>query len=188
MKKFLFTAFAVILTLMSEAQTELTFKPFKFDIALGYAIPGGSGSKGGVLLAFEPKYALNDNITLGLRAETAITANVDNMNSNEASGNVKGSASYLATGDYYFNTNNLRPFIGAGVGVFHNAAANFDATTTEADVEQKYKFGFMPRIGIETGHFRAAIEYNAAGKSGSMNNNYLGLKIGFFLGGGRLSD
>ena len=72
MKKFLFTAFAVTVTLMSEAQTELTFKPFKFDIALGYAIPRGSGSKGGVLLAFEPKYALNDNITLGLRAETAV--------------------------------------------------------------------------------------------------------------------
>jgi outer membrane protein X len=187
MKKILFTAFAVIATLMSEAQTELTFKPFKFDIALGYAIPRGSGTKGGVLFAIEPKYALNDNITLGLRAEIAITANVDNINSDEATGNVKGSASYLATGDYYFNTNAVRPFVGGGVGVFHNAAANLDATT-EADVEQKYKFGFMPRIGIETGHFRAAIEYNAAGKSGTMNNNYLGIKIGFFLGGGRLSD
>src|SRR5687767_15845445 len=53
---------------------ETSFKPFKVDLAFGYAIPSGSGSKGGVLFAVEPKYALNDNITLGLRMEAAVTA------------------------------------------------------------------------------------------------------------------
>jgi len=32
-----------------------------------------------------------------------------------------------------------------------------------------------------------AIEYNMAGKTGSLNNNYLGIKLGAFIGGGRIS-
>jgi len=47
------------------------------------------------------------------------------------------------------------------------------------------KFGFAPRAGFELGHFRTALEYNIAGKTGSINNNYLSIKLGFFIGGGR---
>jgi len=32
-----------------------------------------------------------------------------------------------------------------------------------------------------------AVEYNVVGKTGSINNNYLGIKIGAFIGGGRKS-
>ena len=39
------------------AQSESELKPFKIDVSFGYAIPGGSGAKGGVLFAVEPKYA-----------------------------------------------------------------------------------------------------------------------------------
>src|SRR5687767_12754395 len=95
-----------------------TFKPFKVDVAFGYAIPGGEGSKGGVVFAIEPKYAINDNISLGLRMEAAVTARgyVD-ANGETGSAEVKASGSYLATGDYYFNTNKFRPFAGLGLGI-----------------------------------------------------------------------
>ena len=152
---------------------------------MGYAIPAGSGSKGGVLLAIEPKYALNDQLTLGLRMETAITARANTVNGETMDGDVKGSGSYLATADFYFNTNGFRPFVGAGAGLFSNASIDLNANSTD-DVQTAKKFGFMPRIGFETGHFRTAIEYNVAGKSGSINNNYLGIKLGFFFGGGRV--
>lgn len=183
MKKLFMTALAIGAVVCTNAQTEQTFKPFKVDIALGYALPSGEGSKAGALFAIEPKYALNDKLTLGLRMEAALTAQVTMANEN-SNADVKASSSYLATADYYLNTSSFRPFIGAGAGIFTNANANANAQTT-SEVQSGSRFGFAPRVGFETGHFRTAIEYNVAGKTGTVNHNYLGLKIGFFLGGGR---
>jgi len=179
------SALAMCSVLFVSAQEETTFKPFKVDVAFGYAIPGGSGSKGGILFAFEPKYALNDHLTLGLRMEAAVLARLQMSSdgTNLDDGDVKASASYLATGDYYFNTNQFRPFVGAGVGIFRNASANINSTADEPATSTQ--FGFAPRAGFEYGHFRTAIEYNVAGKSGGLSNNYLGIKMGFFFGGGR---
>ena len=175
-------------TYFANAQST-TFKPFKVDIATGYAIPGGKGSKGGVVFAVEPKYAINDNITVGLRIEAAVTARgYVSDNGEEFSGDVKASGSYLATGDYYFNTNKFRPFAGLGVGIYRLAGASVDmATEEEAVVETGTKFGGAPRVGFEFGHFRTAVEYNVVGKTGKINNNYLSIKLGFFIGGGRVN-
>jgi hypothetical protein len=49
------------------------------------------------------------------------------------------------------------------------------------------KFGGMARAGIEVWHFRAAVEYNFVAKTGDINNNYLGIKLGIILGGGQYS-
>ncbi|CAA9500362.1 MAG: hypothetical protein AVDCRST_MAG96-1934 [uncultured Segetibacter sp.] len=187
MKKIYTTAIAIGAVIFANAQSELTFKPFKVDIAIGYALPSGSGSKAGALVAIEPKYALNDNLTLGLRMETAITVQGAVVNDEIKEGDVKGSGSYLATADYYFNTNRFRPFVGAGAGLYTNASADLtgEATTEEVEASRTRKFGFAPRVGFEFGHFRTAIEYNVAGKSATLNNNYLGIKLGFFIGGGR---
>lgn len=178
------TALTIGSFVFANAQTEQTFKPFKVDLALGYAVPAGSGSKGGALFAVEPKYALNDNLTLGLRMEAALTVQGTVVSGEMNDGSVKVSSSYLATADYFFNTNRFRPFIGAGAGIYTNASATLDAQTTE-DVKTGSKFGFAPRAGFELGHFRTAIEYNFAGKTNTVNQNYLGIKLGFFIGGGR---
>lgn len=185
MKKAFFAASILFASFLSQAQ-ETTFKPFKFDIALGYARPSGSGTKGGVILAMEPKYALNDNFTLGLRWEMAAMANVSSDSNGEiVKGDAKASVSYLLTGDYYFTTNSFRPFVGVGAGLFRNGAVSLESENVEGDMQIASKFGFAPRVGFEYGHFRTAIEYNAAGKVGNYNNNYLGIKMGFFIGGGR---
>ena len=178
------TAMAIGAVVFANAQAEQTFKPFKVDIALGYALPSGEGSKAGALFAIEPKYALNDNLAIGLRMEAALTAQASTSAMSDA--DVKASSSYLATVDYYLNTNSFRPFLGAGAGIFTNASAQANtASETTSDVKTGSRFGFTPRIGFETGHFRTAIEYNFAGKTANINHNYLGIKIGFFLGGGR---
>jgi outer membrane protein W len=163
-----------------------SFKPFKVDLAFGYAIPGGSGSKGGIIAAVEPKYSINDNITVGLRFEAAATAraSVDD-NGEKVVGDVKASGSYVLTGDYFFNTNRFRPFAGVGAGLYKLAAVKFDTDNGAGEISAGSKFGFLPRVGFELGHFRTAIEYNVVGKSGSINNNYLGIKMGLFIGGGR---
>jgi len=101
MKKLTFALALCAASFFSNAQEATTvFKPFKVDIATGYAIPSGSGAKGGVVFALEPKYAINDNITLGVRFEAAVTARgaVD-KNGDSFTGDVKASGSYLATGD-----------------------------------------------------------------------------------------
>jgi hypothetical protein len=184
MKKVLFCASLLCAAILGNAQSTV-FKPFKVDFATGYAIPGGSGSKGGVLFAIEPKYALNDNITVGIRFEGAVMARATTVNGQEFTGDVKASGSYLATGDYYFNTNKFRPFAGVGVGIYNNASGSFSSGTNTGTIEGGTVFGGAPRAGFEFGHFRMAVEYNLMGKSGTINNNYLGIKLGFFAGGGR---
>jgi outer membrane protein X len=180
MKKILFTVVIALLSVLTQAQT---FKPFKVDVAFGYAMPSGEGSKGGVLFALEPKYALNDNITLGLRLESALTGNGYEVNGETFSADVKAMGSYLLTGDYYINTNSFRPFVGAGAGLFSVASIKIeDSEAGSAEASGGSKFGFAPRIGFEAGHFRVAGEYNVVGDK----SNYAGIKIGFFLGGGRL--
>lgn len=184
MKKLLIAVFSIGIALHSHAQ-ETTFKPFKVDLALGYAIPSGSGAKGGIIIAMEPKYALNDNIAVGLRLEGALMVRASIDASGEAvEGEAKYNGSYLLTGDYYFTTTTFRPFAGIGAGLYRIAAASFDEEDAE-DIQRTSKFGFAPRVGFEVGHFRTALEYNIAGKSGTINNNYLGIKMGFFIGGGR---
>lgn len=185
MKKLMFSILFLTIVAFSYAQST-TFKPFKVDFAVGYAMPGGSGAKAGVLFAVEPKYALNDNIALGLRLEGAVVARAtQDASGHFVSGDVKAAASYLATGDYYFNTNRFRPFVGAGLGFFSTAAASVDTNGDVVEGASAIKFGGAPRVGFEFGHFRMAVEYNVAGKTNSINNNYLGIKLGFFAGGGR---
>lgn len=187
MKKFFTLAAAIIIVQCAGAQkgksTERIFKKFKTDVSVGYAIPQGSGSqtgtKGGVLFAIEPKYAVLDALSVGLRMEAAVTANID---VNGKSGSAKANASYLLTSDYYFSDNKFRPFGGAGGGMF--TTASVDETTVNngsATIPTTSKFGFMARGGFEYGHLRLGVEYNfVADKAG-----YLGIKIGVCIGGGR---
>lgn len=185
MKKLVFSIVLLSATVFTYAQKTNGFKPFKVDLASGYALPSGSGSKAGVILAVEPKYSVNDQITLGLRFEGALTARAAISADGETmSGDVKASASYLATADYFFTANKFRPFAGAGAGLYRLAAVEVESE--EGTVEADSKFGFAPRAGFEYGHFRMAVEYNVAGKTGSINNNYIGFKLGFFIGGGRI--
>lgn len=189
MKKILMGAIALIgFSAASHAQST-AFKPFKVDLALGYAIPSGKGAGGGVAFSLEPKYAINDNITAGLRMEGAVTVRGSvYANGQEFKGDAAASSSYLLTGDYYFNTNTFRPFAGLGIGVYRLAAVSFDTgTNSSGEIAADTKFGGAPRVGFEVGHFRMAAEYNVMGKSGSLNNNYLNIKLGFFIGGGRLN-
>ena len=60
-------------------QPKAGFQKFKVDVSLGYAKPESSETDGGVLFAIEPKYAIIDQIAVGLRMEAAVTAKIDNV-------------------------------------------------------------------------------------------------------------
>src|SRR5437870_5288121 len=124
MKKLLFSTLLLGGVFFANAQST-AFKPVKVDFAVGYGMPAGSGSSGGVIIALEPKYSINNNITLGVRLEGAILARASyDPNSGTAKADARFSGSYLATGDYFFNTNSFRPFVGVGVGLYSTAAAS----------------------------------------------------------------
>ena len=187
-----------ILSFSAKSQ-ESDLKPFKVDISLGYAIPGGTGAKGGVLFAVEPKYAVMSSLSLGLRMEGAVVARFSGYDETgqEMDASVKASGSYLVTGDYYFTDNySFRPFAGGGAGIFSIASAEVNSTSGE--VSGGTKFGGMIRAGFELSHFRLGLEYNIIPKttftgydqngeitSGlTSKNGYIGIKVGVCIGGG----
>jgi outer membrane protein X len=183
MKKFLFAILFLASLNFVNAQSTM-YKPFKFDFAVGFASPSGSGTKAGVLFSLEPKYAITNNIVSGIRFEGAVMARATmNPDGQSVSGDVKANASYVATTDYFYTTKKFRPFTGAGAGLFSTAAGSIDKNS--GTVTAGNKFGAIARAGFEFGHFRFATEYNIIGKTGDIKNNYIGFKIGFFAGGGR---
>jgi len=191
------------------------FGRFRVGLGTGYASPAGDGAKGGVLLYLEPSYRITDAIAVGLRTEVAVmlrgTTFTTGTTTSSASGSVSASGSYTLNGQYYFSNNGFRPFAGLGFGIYQLASASFSSTTTGSTttsssseaVAAGSKFGFYPRIGFDAGHFTMNIEYNIIPKStnsftytsggaistgkSETKNNYLGVKIGFFIGGGRKS-
>lgn len=197
--KFLVLALVgIIVSSSAMAQSESNLKPFKVDVSLGYAIPGGTGAKGGVLFAIEPKYAVISKLSVGLRMEAAVIARFSGYDAEGSvnSASVKAAASYLATGDYYFSDNySLRPFAGAGAGIF--SLANAEVNDDQGVISGGTKFGGMVRGGIEMKHFRLGIEYNIVPKTTftgfdsngdeaklTSKNGYIGIKLGVCIGGG----
>jgi hypothetical protein len=198
-KPLMFLILIIVVSSKMFAQHLSELKPFKFDASLGYAIPGGSGAKGGVLFAVEPKYAVISSLAVGLRMEGAVVARFSgyDQDGNPADVSVKASGSYLATGDYYFTDNySFRPFAGAGAGIF--TLASIESNSNSGEVSAGSKFGGMIRTGIEMSHFRLGIEYNIVPKTtftgydseGNLtsgltsNNSYIGIKLGVCFGGG----
>jgi outer membrane protein X len=172
------------------------FKPFKVGIGLGYAAPSktGAGAEGGFLLFVEPAYRATNNILIGLRLESAIIARgIKGVGADDVSGNASSNASYTLNTQFYFNENYVRPFVGAGLGFFSLAAVKFntavDNTIDNNEVATETRFGFYPRIGLDAGHFILTLDYNFIPKTdipgvGEVNNNYLGIRVGFSIGGG----
>jgi outer membrane protein W len=196
MKKITFSILLLATVAIVNAQQE--FKPFKVDLSTGYAIPSGKGAKGGILFVAEPKYAVIPNLSAGIRLEFALMARgrVD-QSGNVAEVDVKAAGSYLLTGDYYFVQSTVRPFAGVGVGLYSLAGASSDANSASAGTGSK--FGEMVRGGVEISHFRLGLEYNivpttnvetidanGVKTTSSTKNSYMGIKLGFTIGGGRI--
>lgn len=196
MKKIAFSILCIGLAIISNAQT--SFKPFKVDLSTGYAIPGGKGAKGGILFAIEPKYAVIPNLSVGLRFEAAVMARgFADQNGNAAEVDVKAAGSYLATADYYLTNNTVRPFAGAGLGLFSLASASANDNGGSAGATGS-KFGGLVRAGVEISHFRLGVEYNLVPQTtvtvidgnstyeSKAKNGYIGIKIGAVIGGGKI--
>jgi hypothetical protein len=179
MKKLLLFAALLSVSFFANAQST-TYKAFKVDVDLGYAIPSdGTGTKAGATFTIEPHYRVADEFALGLRFEGAALGYKNNI---DKDAKISLLTSYCATGEYYFMKSSFRPFIGGGLGLFAQkaVAANTSSGTTTTVKASATEFGAFPRIGFEAGHFRMAATYDILGN----NASYTSFTIGFFLGGG----
>lgn len=200
MKKLLLVVLGVFM--FAGASYAQDFKPFKIGLGLGYAIPGGEGAGGGILIYGEPMYRVNDAIAVGLRLETALVVKAD-INPDGTMGDnskVAGIGSYTLGGQYYFSNGGFRPLVGAGFGLYSvsTAAINDNTTSLDAGWEKQSKFGFYPRVGFDAGHFNFMLEYNlipsseieATDMNGNattidVKNSYFSIKAGVSILGGR---
>jgi outer membrane protein W len=191
MRKLTACLLATVISLTVAAQTNDSssrhFKPFKVNIAFGYASPqqtsGTYQFSGGALFAIEPQYAIIDPLSIGVRVEAALTGHLSNSNGGADNSSGTADLSYILTLNYYFTNTGFRPFIGGGAGSY--TTATIDSSTSNASVSnlpRSSQFGYMARAGFEVGHLRLAAEYNFL----TNNASYLGLKIGISIGGGRL--
>lgn len=187
MKKILLIiAIAIIGIAQTSAQSE-NYKAFKVDVGGLYGLPS-DGFDAGIGFYIEPKYNLNDNIALGLKMEWAILGAEETEG---LSASISALGSYQITGDYYFTTNKVRPFVGLGTGIYSMGSVDYtyDAMGATGEMSADYgsKFGFAPRAGILLGHFRLGLEYNIITgiPSELASRNYMAIKFGFEIGGGK---
>jgi len=171
---YIFLFVSLMLTSVANAQD---YDKFKLGLGAGYA--GGKGAEGittggGILLTLEPAYRVSDNLAIGLRLEGAAYGS-------SFSGWPGGIASLTINGQYYFDAELFRPFVGAGLGGYLGSDLS--------------AFGFYPRLGFDWGHFTLAFEYNLipggssdydylTNTSSVTSAYYLGIRVGgyFFAG------
>ena len=174
---------------------------FRVGLDFGY-VPAGGG--GGGLFSIEPKYNITDNMNVGLRLGGAAVVRdlASDLDNEEYSAKVAGIGSLVGTYDYYFHKSgsgsSFAPFIGAGLGYY--SLANVEVDDSSLDSEELNPsvsgvFGGLIRGGFEWGGFRMGLEYNflpssdletpSGVKVGTAENSYVGISIGFFVGGGK---
>jgi hypothetical protein len=170
---------------------------FRVGFDLGFTVPSNGG--GGLLFSIEPKYNIKENANIGLRIGSAAMIRDVQDNGSSSSGKISVNASYLGTYDYYFNKagKSFVPYIGGGVGLYSIANVAYDdvSTASKVSISGTEKVGALLRGGFEWGKFRMGMEYNLVPKSdlynisgdkvGTVSNTYLGMHVGFYVGGGK---
>ncbi|MEO1096977.1 MAG: hypothetical protein AAFX57_04400 [Bacteroidota bacterium] len=178
----------VILTILSVSGLYAQeFKPFKVDVGINLTAALGNTSGRGIGGYLEPRFSSNDHLTFGLRLESAgfssgnITINTQEIDISSTS--VK---KMTFVTEYFFNTAQVRPFIGLGLGVFQRQSYGVNVGLTSVSVGELNSsltnFGFAPRVGVNAGHLRISGMMNFSGNDIA---NFFSLNVGFEFGGGR---
>jgi hypothetical protein len=172
---------------------------FRVGLDFGY-VPANGG--GGLSLSIEPKLNIADNMNVGFRlGGAAVVRDLVSTDNEEFTAEIAGIGSYVGTYDYYFHKSgsSFAPYVGGGIGYYTLANVEVDDTTADDNTSLNPSvsgvLGGLIRGGFEWAGFRMGIEYNFLPKSdiedvdgdvvGTASNTYLGISIGFFVGGGK---
>lgn len=176
----------LLIAIVSYTQAQ-EFKPFKVDVGMNLTAALGNTSGSGIGGYLEPRFSSNDHITFGLRLESAgFSSGTVKVNANEVdiSSNSVRKMSFIT--EYFFNTAQVRPFVGFGFGVYQRQSYGVNVSGSSVTVGELNSsltnFGFAPRVGINAGHLRLSGMMNFTGKDIA---NYFSLNVGFEFGGGR---
>lgn len=185
---FLLFVFTLLVCFSASAQSTL-YKPFKVDAGLLLAFPTTNDYELGVGIYVEPKYNVTDQFAMGFKGEfVGLASNtLLELDGDLVEVNVSGVASFLLTADYYLTNTIARPFVGIGAGAYILGDVDY-ADDEIYSVNLGTRLGFAPRVGVVLGHFRVALEYNVIpSKEDLESRSYLGMKVGFEIGGGKRS-
>ncbi|MCI4443749.1 MAG: hypothetical protein JHC39_09645 [Lentimicrobium sp.] len=169
---------------------------FRFGLDFGYVPTGGGG---GGMISFEPKYNLTNNMNVGLRMGVAgVARDVQASGGQVTSAKISGIGSLVGTYDYYIHIGSLSlvPYLGVGLGYYSIANVETEGSSYTSPVASTSEMGGLIRGGIEWGKLRVGVEYNILPDSKlqdvngnvtdvTVTNSYIGLHIGFYLGGGK---
>jgi len=177
MKKLLILFLLSAATLLCNAQDKEG--SIKLDFSAGYAKPtDGFGVKPGVTLVIEPHVFVAPGFAIGLRLEGAFLGYQARYDDELFS----FFGSTCVTGDYYFSHSKVRPFIGAGAGLFTRHYVFLDTEYDDSDLYYSeygaIKLGFLGRAGLEIGHVKLMAAYNVIGA----NFSYAGFTVGYTIG------
>lgn len=166
------------------------FKPFRVELAGGIGIP--ASGRVGYLLAIEPKYALTDQISIGLRSESL--AIYQKPFANLTTVGVLSIRSYSLTGDRYVELGGRKRLsLGVAAGIYQYAlgTANYeDYKLLTRDAFSPAQVGIAPRLGLELSHLRLSVDYSAVlnRPDQPIRISYFSAKVGLVIGGGRYPD
>lgn len=181
------------------------FKKFKGEVSFGYArFSQDADIKNGFAISLEPKFQVLDQLAIGGRIESVLLGqNIKNLYSSNEDFKLKAYQSFIATGEFYFTKEyRLRPFAGAGAGLYSIIATSTDYYyADEQGGDRQFKFGGMLRAGVEIKHLRIGLEYNfipnttnsyydnSNGQTYTVDNKnaYFAVKVGFCFSGGPLN-
>lgn len=158
----------------------------------------------GLLFNIEPKLKVSEHLYMGLRIAIAINSqSFENQDSTQfiiSNEFDHGFVSILPTLDYYWQKENLTPYLGLGIGPY-SLANEIDIisrgrSNPEDDLfslKVGYRLGILIRGGIELKKIRFGLEYNLVPKItmespienkkiGTVNSSYLGLTFGLRFG------
>lgn len=173
---------------------------FRVGLDFGY-VPAGGG--GGGLFSIEPKFNIKDNMNVGFRFGGAgVIRDLESNSGDNYTAKIAGIGSFVGTYDYYFHKSgsgsSFAPYIGGGIGYYSLANVEVDdsnPSSSELNPSVSSVFGGLIRAGFEWTGFRMGLEYNFLPSSdledlngntvGTADNAYLGITIGFFIGGGK---
>jgi len=169
MKKLFLTVFAMgILAYSSMAQ-------FHAELGLNFNSPQGDFADAydlGVGFYIEPKYALNENIDLGLLISSNAFAGGD-LTGSTASVSALGMWAILPTFTYRFSTNKVTPYGGLGLGLYSVEGVEVSGFPKG---ESESKIGFAPRAGVYLGRLNLGVAYNIVSDFNFLQFN-LGVRI-----------
>ena len=108
-------------------EPKVGYKPFRVDLCVGMPLPIGG------LVLIEPKYAVVPKLSIGLKFETDIIIREQS--------DIQAIMSYFLTADFHFSaTSKIRPFVGAGGGLYSIGAVQSTSLGTANKADQVNNF------------------------------------------------